>query len=272
MNDIDIQQGLYTPELEKASCGIGMVANLDNVPTHQLVEDAIAILERMEHRGACGCEENTGDGAGILVQVPHKFFTRKATEKGYVLPDYGKYGVGTVFFPMDRKSRLECRVLFNDYCDELGLEVLGYRKVPTDHEDLGDTAISVEPRMEQIFVKPKVEMEPDALERRLFVLRKYATHKIHITFPDVEDQFYITSFSYKTVVYKGQLTTGQLRSYFSDLQSLDFESAIALVHSRFSTNTVPKWKLAQPFRYMAHNGEINTMSRCSKLRSSPKMN
>jgi len=259
MNDNVIQQGLYTPELEKASCGIGMVANLDNIPTHQLVEDAIAILERMEHRGACGCEENTGDGAGILVQVPHRFFTRKAKEKGYDLPAYGKYGVGSVFFPMDRKSRSECRVLFNDYCDELGLEVLGYRKVPTDHEDLGDTAISVEPRMEQVFIKPKESMEPDALERRLYVLRKYATHNVHTTYPHVQDQFYITSFSYKTVVYKGQLTTGQLRSYFSDLQSLDFESSIALVHSRFSTNTVPKWKLAQPFRFMAHNGEINTI-------------
>ncbi|MBT8219840.1 MAG: glutamate synthase subunit alpha, partial [Bacteroidia bacterium] len=259
MKDQFDQCGLYTPELEKASCGIGMIANLNNVPSHQLVENAIAVLERMEHRGASGCEENTGDGAGIMVQIPHGFFQKKGREKGFDLPEFGKYGVGVVLFPMDRTSRNECRVLFNDYCDELGLEVLGYRKIPTDHEELGDTAISVEPRMEHIFLKPKEEMEPDALERRMFVLRKYATHNIHITYPHVVDQFYITSISYKTIIYKGQLTTGQLRNYFPDLQDEDFESAIALVHSRFSTNTVPKWKLAQPFRYLAHNGEINTI-------------
>ncbi len=253
-------QGLYVPQLEKDACGIGMIANLNGVKSHQLIEEALTMLHNMEHRGACGFEENTGDGAGILLQVPHHFFSKKAREMGFQLPEFGKYGVGTVFFPMDRVLRNQCRVLFNDYIDELGFELLDYRKIPTDNEDLGDSAVAVEPRIEHVFVKPKEEMEPKQLERRLFVLRKFATHNIHNTFPQSKDDFYITSFSYKTVVYKGQLTTGQLRPYYPDLQDELFESAIALVHSRFSTNTVPKWKLAQPFRYIAHNGEINTIN------------
>ncbi|RMG85326.1 MAG: glutamate synthase subunit alpha, partial [Bacteroidetes bacterium] len=253
------QRGLYVPQLEKDACGIGMIANLNGQKSHQLIEDALTMLQNMEHRGACGYEENTGDGAGILLQMPHRFFEKKAREAGFQLPDFGAYGVGTVFFPMDRTLRNQCRVLFNDYIDELGFELLDYRKIPTDNEYLGDSAVAVEPRMEQVFVRPKKEMPPKQLERRLFVLRKFATHNIHQTFPQARDAFYVASFSYKTVVYKGQLTTGQVRTYFPDLRDEAFESAIALVHSRFSTNTVPKWKLAQPFRYIAHNGEINTI-------------
>ncbi|MCL4160332.1 UNVERIFIED_CONTAM: hypothetical protein GTU68_013938, partial [Idotea baltica] len=217
------------------------------------------MLSNMEHRGACGCEPNTGDGAGILLQIPHEFFQKKCAELGFELPDFASYGVGMVFFPNDRVLRKQCRFLFNDYIDELGFDVLGYRKVPTDHEELGETAISVEPRMEQVFVKTREKLDPKVLERRLYMLRKFATHNIHKTFPQSSDYFYITSFSYKTIVYKGQLTTYQVRPYFPDLQDSMFKSAIALVHSRFSTNTVPKWKLAQPFRYIAHNGEINTV-------------
>jgi glutamate synthase (NADPH) large chain len=254
------QQGLYVPQLEKDSCGTGLIANLDGLKTHKIVEDALSMLTAMEHRGACGAEANTGDGAGILVQTPHDFFVHKGKELGFDIPNFGEYGVGVVFFPLDRNLRSQCRVLFNDYIDELGFEVLGYRKIPTDHEIVGDSAVAVEPRMEQVFVKPVQPMDAKALERRLFVLRKYATHNIHLTYPQSRDQFYITSCSYKTVVYKGQLCTYQVRPYFPDLQDERFCSAIALVHSRFSTNTVPKWKLAQPFRYIAHNGEINTIT------------
>ena len=253
-------KGLYVPQMEKDSCGTGLIANLDGVKSHKTVENALLMLTNMEHRGACGCEPNTGDGAGILVQTPDEFFRKKCRELGFDLPEFGKYGVGVVFFPFDRTLRQQCRVLFNDYIDELGFDLLGYRKVPTDHEELGESAISVEPRMEQVFVKPAKEMDQKALERRLYVLRKFATHNIHKTFPQSSDLFYITSFSYKTVVYKGQLTTHQLRPYFPDLHDELFKSAIALIHSRFSTNTVPKWKLAQPFRYIAHNGEINTIT------------
>lgn len=253
-------KGLYVPQMEKDSCGTGLIANLNGNKSHKIVEDALLMLTNMEHRGACGCEPNTGDGAGILVQTPHEFFVKKCRELGFELPEFGGYGVGVVFFPSDRTLRKQCRVLFNDYIDELGLELLGYRKVPTDNEELGESAVAVEPRMEQVFVKPAEDMDAKALERRLFVLRKFATHNIHKTFPQSTDNFYITSFSYKTVVYKGQLTTYQLRPYFPDLHDEQFKSAIALVHSRFSTNTVPKWKLAQPFRYIAHNGEINTIT------------
>ncbi|MBV6652130.1 MAG: glutamate synthase large subunit, partial [Mameliella sp.] len=253
------QQGLYTPELEKDSCGTGLIANLDGIKSHKVIEDALTMLTNMEHRGACGCEPNTGDGAGILIQTPHAFFAKKCKEQGFELPDFGKYGVGVVFFPADRNLRRQCRVLFDDYIDEMGLDLLGYRKIPTDHEELGESAVAVEPRMEQVFVAPKAPMEPKALERRLYVLRKFSTHTIHNTFPQSKDQFYLASFSYKTVIYKGQLTTYQLRPYFPDLHDELCESAIALIHSRFSTNTVPKWKLAQPFRYIAHNGEINTI-------------
>ncbi len=254
------QKSLYTPELEKDSCGTGLIANLNGNKTHQLVEDALTMLTNMEHRGACGAEPNTGDGAGILTQVPHEFFKKKCSQIGFELPEFGKYGIGVVFFPADRNLRSQCRVLFNDYIDEIGFDLLGYRKIPTDHEEVGESAVAVEPRMEQVFVQPKAEMEPKALERRLYVLRKYATHNIHKTFPQSRDDFYLPSFSYKTVVYKGQLTTYQLRPYFPDLQDEMYKSAIALIHSRFSTNTIPKWKLAQPFRYIAHNGEINTIT------------
>ncbi|NBC07338.1 MAG: glutamate synthase large subunit [Bacteroidetes bacterium] len=253
------QQGLYTPQLESDACGTGLIANLNGKKSHQLIEDALRMLTNMEHRGACGYEPNTGDGAGILIQTPHEFFQKKCREQGFELPEFGAYGVGVVFFPADRNLRRQCRVLFDDYIDEMGFELLGYRKIPTDDENLGESAVSVEPRMEQVFVKPAEELSPDALERRLFVLRKFATHSIHNTYPQSHDHFYLASFSYKTVVYKGQLTTYQLRPYFPDLQDDLCRSAIAVIHSRFSTNTVPKWKLAQPFRYIAHNGEINTI-------------
>jgi glutamate synthase (NADPH) large chain len=255
------QKGLYVPELESDACGTGFIANLNGIKSHDVVENALKMLGNMEHRGACGCEPNSGDGAGIMLQTPHDFFVKKAKERGFELPEFGQYGVGVVFYPTDRNLQNQCRTLLFDYADEMGFDVLGYRKVPVDNELLGDTAVSVEPRVEHIFVKPR-QTPPDRywLERRLYVLRKWATHQIHTTFPQTADTFYMPSFSYKTVVYKGQLTTWQLRAFFPDLHDIDFKSAIALVHSRFSTNTVPKWKLAQPFRYIAHNGEINTIT------------
>ncbi|GAB5554057.1 MAG: glutamate synthase large subunit [Saprospiraceae bacterium] len=252
-------KGLYCETLEKDSCGTGLVANLDGKKSHQLIEDALTMLQNMEHRGACGCEPNTGDGAGILIQTPHEFFEKKCRELGFNLPEFGGYGVGVVFFPKERNLRNQCRVLFNDYIDECGFELLGYRKVPTDHESLGDSAIAVEPRIEHVFVKPQQELSPKDLERKLFVLRKFSVHNIHNTYPQSEDLFYLSSLSYKTVSYKGQLTTYQVRPYYPDLHDELCKSAIAVIHSRFSTNTVPKWKLAQPFRYIAHNGEINTV-------------
>jgi len=255
-----LKQGLYTPQLESDACGTGLIARLDAQPTHRVVQDALVMLENMEHRGAAGCEANSGDGAGMLVQIPHDFMVKVTRPLGFELPAFGEYGVGMVFFPKIRALRERCRILFNDYIDELGFECLGYRPVPTNNSALGPTACSTEPVMEQVFLRPLKSVENRrALERRLYVLRKFAHHAAHTTFPEVSDDFYIASLSYKTIVYKGQLTAGQLRGYYPDLADPDFCSAVALIHSRFSTNTVPRWRLAQPFRYVAHNGEINTI-------------
>lgn len=257
--EMNPDKSLYIPQLEKDSCGTGLIANLNGNKSHQLVLDALSMLSCMEHRGAIGADPKSGDGAGILLQNPHEFFVKKCRELGIDLPEFGNYGVGMLFFPRNKNLRDQCRILFNDYIDESGFELLGYRKVPVDHDVIGDIPRSVEPRIEQVFVKPKEQLDPVALERRLYVLRKFTSHNIWQTFPQTSDQFYICSLSYKTIIYKGQLTTYQVKQYFLDLSDLDFTSAMALIHSRFSTNTMPKWRLAQPFRSIAHNGEINTI-------------
>ena len=210
-------KSLYTPQLEKDSCGTGLIANLNGEKSHKLVLDALSMLSCMEHRGAIGADPKSGDGAGILLQNPHDFFVKKCRELGIDLPDFGDYGVGMLFFPKDKNLRDQCRILFNDYIDESGFELLGYRKVPVDHDVIGAMPRSVEPRIEQVFVKPKEKLDPATLERRLYVLRKFTGHNIWQTFPQTVDQFYICSMSYKTIIYKGQLTTYQVKQYFLDL-------------------------------------------------------
>ncbi len=252
--------GLYRPEFEHDSCGIGFVANIKGNKNHQIVSDALTILENMEHRGACGCENNTGDGAGILIQTPHEFFFEECLRLGVHLPAFGKYGVGCIFFPKELRLREECRDIFNRTAEKLGLELLTWRKVPVNPYDIGPTALSVEPEMEQAFIAcPDHINDPEAFERKLFVLRNHASHIINNTVRKDAIGFYISSLSYKTVVYKGQLTSMQVRNYFPDLANKRVVSAFGLVHSRFATNTFPSWKLAQPFRFIAHNGEINTL-------------
>jgi glutamate synthase (NADPH/NADH) large chain len=251
--------GLYVPQFESDACGTGFIANLYGTKSHALVSDALSMLANMHHRGASGCEENTGDGAGILVQLPHAFLLKETANLGYDLPAPGAYGAGMIFFPTTPLLHHTCKQLLSDYVDELGFDLIGYRPVPRDNSALGATARSTEPIMEQIFVRPRVPMERKALERRLYVLRKFAHHNIHRILPQTSDDFYFASLSGSTMVYKGQLTATQVRGYFPDLEDSAFESAIAVIHSRFSTNTVPKWRLAQPFRYIAHNGEINTI-------------
>ncbi|GGH58007.1 glutamate synthase (NADPH/NADH) large chain [Filimonas zeae] len=253
-------EGLYDPSFEHDACGIGFVANIKGNKSHQIISDALTVLENMEHRGACGCENNTGDGAGIMIQMPHEFFFDECIKLGVHLPAYGKYGVGVVFFPKEIRLREECRDIFNRSAEKLGLEVLTYRKVPVNTSDIGATALSVEPEMEHVFIAcPDHVTNPDEFERKLFVLRNYASHTINNTVKKDAIGFYVASLSYKTVVYKGQLTSGQVRHYFNDLNNKRVVSAFGLVHSRFATNTFPSWKLAQPFRYIAHNGEINTL-------------
>ena len=252
--------GLYSPEFERDACGIGFVANIKGNKSHQIVSDALTVLENMEHRGACGCENNTGDGAGIMIQTPHEFFFDECIKLGIHLPAFGRYGVGVIFFPQEIRLREECRDIFNRSAEKLGLEVIGYRKVPVNREDIGPTALSVEPEMEQVFIAcPDHIANPDDFERKLFVLRNYASHTINNCVRKDAIGFYVASLSYKTVVYKGQLTSLQVRNYFPDLNNKRIVSAFGLVHSRFATNTFPSWKLAQPFRYIAHNGEINTL-------------
>ncbi|RYZ53139.1 MAG: glutamate synthase large subunit, partial [Sphingobacteriales bacterium] len=251
---------LYDPAFEHDSCGIGFVANIKGRKSHQHIGDALTVLENMEHRGACGCESNTGDGAGIMLQTPHEFFQDECAKLGVPLPAFGRYGVGMLFFPKDISLSEQCREIFGRCCDKLGLEILTYRKVPTNSQGIGATALSVEPSMEQVFiVATDHNLEGDAFERKLFVLRNYASHTIEGSVRKTATGFYIASLSYKTIVYKGQLTSSQVRSYFPDLSNNRMVSAFGLVHSRFATNTFPSWKLAQPFRYMAHNGEINTL-------------
>jgi glutamate synthase (NADPH/NADH) large chain len=252
--------GLYHPSFERDACGIGFVANIKGHKSHQNISDALTILENMEHRGACGCEPNTGDGAGIMIQNPHEFFFDECLKLGVHLPAFGRYGVGVIFFPREIRLREECRDIFNRAAEKLGLEILVYRKVPVNPDGIGPSALSVEPEMEQVFVAcPDHINNPIDFERKLFVLRNYASHTINNTVKKDAIGFYIASLSYKTVVYKGQLTSHQVRGYFNDLSNKRMVSAFGLVHSRFATNTFPSWKLAQPFRYIAHNGEINTL-------------
>ncbi len=252
--------GLYDPSFERDSCGIGFVANIKGNKSHQIVADALTVLENMEHRGACGCESNTGDGAGIMIQTPHEFFFEECLKLGVHLPAFGKYGVGMIFFPKEIRLREECRDIFNRAAERLGMEILAFRKVPVNADGVGLTALSVEPEMEQVFLAcPDHINNPDDFERKLFILRNHASHLINSTVKKDAIGFYIASLSYKTVVYKGQLTSLQVRNYFPDLNNKRIVSAFGLIHSRFATNTFPSWKLAQPFRYIAHNGEINTL-------------
>ena len=253
-------QGLYDPSFEHDACGIGFVANINGHKSHQHISDALTVLENMEHRGACGCEVNTGDGAGIMIQIPHEFLFDECLKLSVHLPTYGKYGVGMVFFPKEIRLREECRDILNRSAEKLGLEILAFRKVPVNTDGIGATALSVEPEMEQVFIAcPDHLSNTDDFERKLFILRNYTTHLINSTVRKDEIGFYIASLSCRTIIYKGQLTSLQLRSYFPDLNNKRVVSAFGLVHSRFATNTFPSWKLAQPFRFIAHNGEINTL-------------
>lgn len=253
-------RGLYTPELEHDACGIGFVANINGSKTNQTLRDALSMLENMEHRGGKGSSPKTGDGAGVLFQIPHDFFVEESNRLGFKLPGAGKYGVGMVFFPRDKKVMNSCREVLRKNIKELGFELLGFRPVPVDHSVPGPGAAEVEPIIEQVFVVAKDDaFSGTDLERKLFVLRNYTQHVIAGKDKGSTKEFYIASFSSRTIVYKGQLRTEQLRSYFNDLQDARITTALALVHSRFSTNTFPNWKLAQPFRYIAHNGEINTI-------------
>jgi len=261
MNTSDCNQGLYRPEFEHDSCGTGFIANINGHKSNQIVLDALTILENMEHRGACGCDPESGDGAGILMQLPHEFLMEECSNLEMSLPEPGEYGVGMIFFPKDSVIKKACRNVIINAAEKLGLHILGFRKLQVDSSVIGETARQVEPDVEQVFVaRPDNITNADDFERKLYVLRRFINKTASETIPGAGDFFYFTSFSCKTIIYKGQLTTYQLRKYFNDLSDPRVASGFAMIHSRFSTNTFPSWKLAQPFRLIAHNGEINTLT------------
>src|SRR5882724_5147049 len=254
-------QGLYDPQFEHEACGVGFVVNIKGRKSHAIIQQALEVLLNLDHRGACGYEANTGDGAGILIQPPHRFLKLAAKEARVKLPGPGEYGVGMLFLPQDPAQRLECEKIFADIVTEEGQRLLGWRTVPTNNNSLGATARNAEPFMRQVFIGRNARLSDDmAFERKLYVIRKRAESAIRYSGKvDGGDFFYISSLSFKTVVYKGMLLTTQLHEYFPDLLHPAMESPLALVHSRFSTNTFPSWNRAHPYRYLAHNGEINTL-------------
>jgi glutamate synthase (ferredoxin) len=254
------KQGLYDPQFEHDSCGVGFVVNVKGKKSHEIISQALTVLLNLDHRGACGCEVNTGDGAGILMQMPHDFLKKVCAANRIELPDEGHYGAGIVYLPQEPGERRECEQMFGKIVAEEGQHVIGWRNLPTDNSTLGETAKASEPFMRQVFIKrdPKLT-DPMAFERKLYIIRKRATNEIRRAgFPGSE-YWYVSSLSYKTLVYKGMLNTVQVEEYFKDLSDPDMETALALVHSRFSTNTFPSWERGHPYRYVAHNGEINTL-------------
>ncbi len=257
-NGLPRKQGLYDPQFEHDACGVGFIVHMQGQQSHAIVQQGLTMLENLEHRGACGCETNTGDGAGILMQVPHRFLTKVAAAVGVTLPAVGQYGVGMIYGSPDAAARSQARQIFADLAVAEGLKVLGWRDVPTDNRSLGNTAKSSEPFMQQVFIQRSADLATDLdFERKLYVLRKQSHSAIRVT--GIDPCWYPASLSCRTMVYKGMLMTAQVGQYYPELRDPDMESALALVHSRFSTNTFPSWERSHPYRYIAHNGEINTM-------------
>ena len=252
-------QGLYDPAQEHDACGIGFVANIKGQKTHEIIAKGIQVLINLTHRGACGCDPETGDGAGVLIQIPHKFFARECAKRGFTLPAAGEYGVGMTFLPVERHDRLQCEGILERIVIEEGMTVLGWRDTPIDGAAIGREARRSQPYIQQIFIGRGKGMTEDQLERKLYLVRKRAENEIAKS--DVPDKgfFYMPSLSCRTIVYKGLLLAPQIANFYPELSDPDVVSALCLVHQRFSTNTFPTWQLAHPFRFIAHNGEINTL-------------
>jgi len=254
------KQGLYDPFFEHEACGVGFIVNMHGHKSHKMVSDALQILRNLDHRGASGAEINTGDGAGILMQMPHKFLAEVTKPLRFTLPAAGHYGCGLVYLPRNATVRRKIEEKFEQVVQSEGLVFLGWRTVKTDNSMLGDTAKSAEPFMRQVFIgRPEGMADDMAFERKLYVIRKRAYAVIRTSTLAGAEYWYIASLSFKTFVYKGMLTTDQVDQYFLDLKHPAMESALCIVHSRFSTNTFPSWERAHPYRYLAHNGEINTL-------------
>ncbi len=253
-------QGLYDPAHEHDACGVGFVVDIKGRKSHNIVARALTVLKNLLHRGACGCEPNTGDGAGILIQMPHAFLTRECRKLGIPLPGPKRYGAGLVFLPTDPTQATRCRETLQEIIREEGQTLLGWRKVPTDDSPIGPSAKAAEPLIEQIFIGRDPSIQEDrAFERRLYVIRKRVEHAIYGSDLPQRKLFYLPSLSSNTLIYKGMLSADQIETMYPDIVDPAVESALAMVHQRFSTNTFPSWPLAHPYRYLAHNGEINTL-------------
>ena len=252
--------GLYDPQMEHDACGVGFVVDIKGRKSHDIVEQALQVLVNLSHRGACGCDPETGDGAGILLQIPHEFFKRECEKLGIALPAPGNYGVGVAFFSPNPGHREACQRRIEQVVAEEGQEFLGWRDVPVCPEHVGSVARSVMPIIRQFFIKKRgIYAGQDVFERKLYVIRKWANRRIKDEKVPGYEMFYMPSLSSRTVIYKGMLMAHQIPLFYPDLTDPNVVSAIALVHSRFSTNTFPSWELAHPYRMIAHNGEINTL-------------
>src|SRR5437763_6009361 len=238
---------------------MGFVASIRGEKSHQIIEKGIQVLINLTHRGACGCDPETGDGAGVLIQIPHKFFARETAALGFTLPAPGEYGVGMVFLPVERHQRLQTEGILERIVREEGLTLLGWRDTPIDADAIGRIARVSQPYIEQIFIGCAPGMTTDQLERKLYLVRKRAENEVPASGLPDGDMFYIPSLSARTIVYKGLLLAPQIAKFYGELSDPDVTSALCLVHQRFSTNTFPTWPLAHPFRYVCHNGEINTV-------------
>jgi glutamate synthase (NADPH/NADH) large chain len=260
LRDLPAPQGLYDPAYEHDACGIGFVVNIKGKKSYDILDQALTILENLKHRGAEGADAKSGDGAGILVQIPHQFFCRECEVLGFSLPAAGDYGVGMIFAHRYETFRKQQMAEFEAIVRSEGLSVLGWRDVPVDESLIGSIAKTTRPHFLQVFIRRsdalKTQMD---FERKLYIIRKLAEKKIVPASQEKGSDFYIASLSSRTIVYKGMLTSVQLRHFYLDLSDLDFTTAMALVHSRFSTNTFPSWARAHPNRYIVHNGEINTI-------------
>ncbi|MHB1109411.1 MAG: glutamate synthase subunit alpha, partial [Devosia sp.] len=254
--------GLYDPKREHDACGVGFIVNLKNQPSRKIIQNGLAILENLEHRGAVGADPLMGDGAGIMVQIPHKFFAREAERLGFALPARGKYAVGFIFMPQDAELRAKMERVVAKAIEDEGQVLLGWRDVPTDNASLSKAPeiAATEPFHRQVIIgRGKDIADEDAFERKLYILRKVLSSKIYSAYAGEPTDFYVVSLSCRTLVYKGMFLAAQLGAYYRDLHDPDFVSALALVHQRFSTNTFPSWRLAHPYRFVCHNGEINTV-------------
>ena len=252
--------GLYDPALDKDSCGVGFIADIKGRKSHQIVHDALTILVNLEHRGAVGADPRAGDGAGILVQMPHVFFAKEAKKLGFTLPEPGHYAVGFLFLPRDPEWRDTIRKTYEEVAAHEGMSILGWREVPTNNSTLGESVKPTEPVHMQVFVQRPVRIKSEQeFERRLYIMRKAISNAIYLRRERRLSGYYPVSLSCRTIIYKGMFLADQLGTYYPDLHDPDFMSALALVHQRFSTNTFPAWSLAHPYRFVAHNGEINTL-------------